>query len=199
MAINLQKGQSISLKKQVPKLEAVMCALGWDVAEKTGGFLGLFSNNADFDLDASVLCLNEADKLTSKENLIYFGNLRHFSGAINHLGDNLTGEGEGDDEQILIYLNQLPSDIHKLVFVINIYAATQRKQDFGQVKNAFVRLVNLTDKREIVRFKLSGEGYEGKQSMVMAAVTRQNDDWKMTAIGKGLNLSSLDDIMKSYS
>lgn len=198
MAINLQKGQTISLKKEAPKLEAVKCGLGWDVAQPTGGFLGLFSGKSDFDLDASVLCLNQANKLVNKNNLVYFGNLRHVSGAINHLGDNLTGKGDGDDEQILVYLNQLPPDIHKLLFVVNIYNGLQRKQDFSQVKNAFVRLVNLGNEKEIVRYSLSDNGYDNKTSMLMAEITRDNDDWTMTAIGNGLNVPNLDKLVKSY-
>jgi stress response protein SCP2 len=198
MAINLQKGQSISLKKQDPKLEAVICGLGWDVAKNRGGLGSLLFGTSDFDLDGSVLCLNKSGKLTTKQNVIFFGNLRHNSGAIKHLGDNLTGEGKGDDEQILVDLNQLPSNINKLIFVVNIYQALQRKQDFSKVENAFVRLVNLTNQKEIARYSLSGNGYEGKTAMIMAEISRQNDDWKMTAIGKGLNLPSLEHIIKSY-
>lgn len=198
MGINLQKGQRISLKKEAPKLEQLMCGLGWDVAKKKGGFLGnLFTS--DFDLDASVLCLNKDGKIKSNSEIIFFGNLRHYSDAINHLGDNLTGAGEGDDEEIVVKLPLIPENIHKLVFVVNIYNAFERNQDFSMVQNAFVRLVNLTNNQEIARYTLSGSGYQGKTGMIMAEITRVNDDWEVMARGEGFKVKSLGDMMKLYS
>ncbi|WP_373480794.1 TerD family protein [Geminocystis sp.] len=197
MAINLQKGQKISLKKEAPKLQQLMCGLGWDVAKKSGLLGGLFQ--ADFDLDASVLCLDSRGKLKSNSEIVYFGNLRHHSSAINHLGDNLTGSGSGDDEEINVNLPLIPSNISKLVFVVNIYNAIERKQDFGQVGNAFVRLVNITNNQEIVRYTLSKNGYQGKTGMIMAELTRVDDDWEMTAKGEGIIARSLGDIAKLYS
>jgi tellurium resistance protein TerD len=197
MAINLQKGQRISLKKEAPKLQQLMCGLGWDVVKK-GSLLGsLFQ--ADFDLDASVLCLDSRGKLKSNSEIVYFGNLRHHSSAINHLGDNLTGKGDGDDEEINVNLPLIPSNISQLVFVVNIYNAMERKQDFGQVQNAFVRLVNLDNNQEIVRYTLSKNGYQGKTGMIMAELTRVNDDWEMMAKGEGIIAKSLEDIVKLYS
>lgn len=196
MSINLEKGQRISLKKEAPGLEKVMCGLGWDVAQKSG-LLGLFKAN-EFDLDASVLCLTARNKLKSKSDVIYFGNLRHKSGAITHLGDNLTGKGEGDDEEILVDLPQVPADITKLVFVVNIYNALQRQQDFGQVKNAFVRLVNLKNNQEIARYNLSGTAYQGATGMILAEVYRQEDDWKMAAVGEGIKVNGLQEMMNNY-
>ncbi|MBL1210781.1 TerD family protein [Geminocystis sp. GBBB08] len=197
MAINLQKGQKISLKKEAPKLQQLMCGLGWDVAKKSGLLGGLFQ--ADFDLDASVFCLDSRNKLKSNNEIVYFGNLRHYSSAINHLGDNLTGAGDGDDEEINVNLPLIPSNISKLVFVVNIYEAMTRKQDFGQVENAFVRLVNMTNNQEIVRYTLSNNGYEGKTGMIMAELTRVGDDWEMMAKGDGIIAKSLGDIAKFYS
>lgn len=197
MAINLQKGQKISLKKEAPKLQQLMCGLGWDVAKKSGLLGGLFK--AEFDLDASVLCLDSKGKLRSNSDIVYFGNLRHNSSAINHLGDNLTGSGDGDDEEINVNLPLIPSNITKLVFVVNIYEAMARKQDFGQVENAFVRLVNLSNNQEIVRYTLSKNGYEGKTGMIMAELTRVGDDWEMTAKGDGIIAKNLGDIAKLYS
>lgn len=197
MAINLQKGQKISLKKEAPKLQQLMCGLGWDVAKKSGLLGGLFK--AEFDLDASVLCLDSKGKLRSNSDIVYFGNLRHNSSAINHLGDNLTGSGDGDDEEINVNLPLIPSNITKLVFVVNIYEAMARKQDFGKVENAFVRLVNLSNNQEIVRYTLSKNGYEGKTGMIMAELTRVGDDWEMTAKGDGIIAKSLGDIAKLYS
>lgn len=196
MAINLKKGQRISLKKEAPGLTKVMCGLGWDVSESKGLF-GLFKAN-DFDLDASVLCLTNKDKLKSKSDVVYYRNLEHSSGAITHQGDNLTGEGDGDDEQILVDLTRLPDDIVKLVFVVNIYKARQRQQSFGQVKNAFVRLVNLNDNKEIARYSLLGEEYGGKTGMILAEVYRDQEEWKMEAVGKGFMVNGLQEITNQY-
>ena len=197
MGINLQKGQRISLKKEAPSLSRLMCGLGWDVAEQSSGLRGMVQS-ADFDLDASVLCLNENDQLKGNSNVVYFGNLRHQSGAITHLGDNLTGEGEGDDEQILVDLPDVPAEISKLLFVVNIYNAVKRKQDFSQVENAFVRLVDLSNNKEIARYTLSGSDYQGKTSMLLAEVYRDNDEWKMAAIGEGSELNSLQEMVNHY-
>ncbi|GBF82766.1 TerD family protein [Aphanothece sacrum] len=175
MAINLQKGQRISLKKEAPNLTNLMGGLGWDVAEGLGGLLGLLKPH-EFDLDASVLCLNQEGKLNSNSDVVYFGNLRHKSGAITHLGDNLTGAGEGDDEQVLVELTNIPNNITKLVFVVTIYDCVNRNQDFSQVKNAFVRLVDSRNNKEIARYSLSGNGYEGKTAMILAEVYRHNDE-----------------------
>ncbi|MEC4892014.1 MAG: TerD family protein [Oscillatoria sp. PMC 1051.18] len=200
MSINLQKGQQISLKKEEPDLTQLMCGLGWDlVKQKRGGLFGAFSNTADFDLDASVLCLNAQGKVRDRSNVIYYGNLQHSSGAITHLGDNLTGEGEGDDEQVIVNLPLVPPEITKLVFTVNIYKCLEREQNFGQVNNAFVRLVNSITNREIARYNLSGQSYTNKTGMILAEVSRQNDDWQVTAIGEGIRVNSLQDLVYSYS
>ncbi|MGK7926045.1 MAG: TerD family protein [Spirulina sp.] len=198
MSINLKKGQRISLVKESPGLTRVLCGLGWDVAPSSGGFLGLFGSTYDYDLDASVLCLQASQKLRDKSDVVYFGNLRHNSGAIAHLGDNLTGEGLGDDEQIIVELPQIPPEIAKLVFVVNIYKCHQRKQDFGQVKNAFVRLVNMADNREIARYNLSGTTYSGMTGMILAEVYRDNNGWNLKAIGEGINVNGLEEVVQSY-
>ncbi|MBD2579551.1 TerD family protein [Oscillatoria sp. FACHB-1406] len=199
MAINLQKGQRISLAKEAPGLTRLMCGLGWDVA-KQGGFLGIFGGGgSNFDLDSSVICLNANEKLSNNKDVIYFGNLRHSSGAITHLGDNLTGAGEGDDEEILIDLPAVPGTINKLVIVVNIYQCVSRGQDFGQVNNAFVRLVDLANNKEIARYNLSGREYEGRTGMIMAEIYRQNGDWKMAAIGEGIRANGLEEIVRPYS
>ena len=196
MSINLQKGQRISLKKEAPNLTRVMCGLGWDVAKKDGGFFSSFS--PDFDLDAFVICLNDQQKLNSKSDIIYFGNLRHSSGAITHLGDNLTGEGAGDDEQIIVDLPTIPAKISKLLFMVNIYDSKKRKQEFSQVQNAFVRLVDLSNNKEIARYQLSGNEYENKTGLVLGEVYRHNDEWKMAAIGNGFNANGIGEIAQRY-
>lgn len=202
MAINLQKGQRISLSKEAPGLTKVICGLGWDVIENSGGGLfGVFNSQPtqNFDLDASVICLNDQGKIMDVAEVIYYNNLKHKSGAIEHLGDNLTGEGEGDDEQIVINLNAVPSTISRLVFAVTIYDCVTRKQDFKQVKNAFVRLVNGANNKELARYNLSGQEYTGMTGLVMAEIYRHNNDWKMAAIGEGIKVTGLGDIIKSYA
>jgi len=198
MAINLQKGQRISLSKEAPGLTKLMCGLGWDVSKQGGGIFGA-SSTQNCDLDASVICLNSNDKWTNQANVVYFGNLSHSSGAITHLGDNLTGAGDGDDEQILIDLSRLPADITKLVFTVNIYNCVARKQDFAQVKNAFVRLVNVSNNQELARYNLSGTEYTGMTGMIMAEIYNHNNEWKMAAIGNGINVNGLGELLKTYT
>ncbi len=196
MTINLQKGQRISLKKEAPNLTRLMCGLGWDVAKKSGGW---FSSSPDFDLDAFVICLNENQKLTTKSDIVYFGNLRHSSKAITHLGDNLTGDGEGDDEQIIVDLPQVPDRINRLLFVVNIYDAKKRQQELSLVNNAFVRLVDLNTNKEIARYKLSGSQYQNKNGLILGEVYRHNGEWKMAAIGDAFNAQGIADIARQYS
>lgn len=196
MAINLKKGQRISLTKEDPSLQQIMCGLGWDVAPKSGGFFG---GNKQFDLDSSVLCLDTNKKLLDVKNIIYFGNLRHSSGAIAHQGDNLTGAGEGDDEIINIDLPLIPPNIVYLLFAINIYKCNERRQDFGMVENAFVRMVNRNSNQELARYNLSGEEYQGMTGMILAEVYRHNEEWKMAAVGNGFKIATLADIAKIYT
>ncbi|MHC0066502.1 TerD family protein [Nostoc sp. UIC 10890] len=200
MGINLQKGQRISLSKEAPGLTKLMCGLGWDIAKHSGGgFFGAFSNAPDFDLDASIICLDQNGKITDIGNIVYFGNLSHKSGAITHLGDNLTGAGEGDDEQVLVDLARLPKEIVKLVFTVNIYDCITRKQEFSQVKNAFVRLVNTSNNQELAKYHLSGSEYKGMTGMIMAEIYNHNNEWKMAAIGNGINVNGLEGLVKVYA
>lgn len=196
MAINLKKGQRISLTKEEPDLKQIMCGLGWDVAPKSGGFFG---GGKQFDLDSSVICLDADKKLTDVKNIIYFGNLRHSSSAIAHQGDNLTGAGEGDDEVINIDLPLIPPSIIYLVFAINIYKCQNRRQDFSMVDNAFVRLVNRTNNKELARYNLSGAEYRDMTGMILAEVYRHNNEWKMAAVGNGFKVATLADIAKLYT
>jgi stress response protein SCP2 len=199
MGINLQKGQRISLSKEAPGLTKLMCGLGWDVIKRSGGGLfGAFSNTQDCDLDASVFCLDGNGKVRDKTNVIYYGNLSHKSGGITHLGDNLTGAGEGDDEQIIVELSRLPKEIEKLVFIVNIYQCIARKQDFSQVKNAFVRLVNLSNNKELAKYNLSGSEYQGMTGMIMAEIYNHNNEWKMAAVGNGVKANGLEELVRDY-
>lgn len=199
MAISLKKGQRISLTKEAPGLKQIMCGLGWDISQKSGGFLGGLSGNNEFDLDSSVICLNADKKLTDVKNIIYYGNLLHKSSAIAHQGDNLTGAGEGDDEIINIDLPLVPQDIAYLVFAINIYKCRQRKQDFSMVENAFVRLVDRNTNKELARYNLSGSEYANMTGMILAEVYRHKDEWKMAAVGNGFKVDTLADIAKIYT
>jgi tellurium resistance protein TerD len=195
MTINLEKGQRISLKKEAPNLTRLMCGLGWDVGKKSGGW---FSTSADFDLDSFVICLEQNQKLTNKSDIVYFGNLRHSSGAITHLGDNLTGAGQGDDEQIIVDLPQVPERLSKLMFMVNIYDSQKRKQELSQVKNAFVRLVDLGTNKEIARYQLSGNQYQNKNGLILGEVYRHNGEWKMAAIGDAFDAQGIGDIAQKY-
>ena len=200
MTITLQKGQRISLSKEAPGLTQITCGLGWDVAKKSGGgFFGAFSGGQDFDLDASVLCLDRNKKISDIKDIVYFGNLQHSSRSIIHQGDNLTGAGDGDDEVIVVDLPKIPQRITRLVFVVNIYDCIQRKQDFSQVENAFVRLVNRANNQELARYQLSGSSYAGMTGMTLAEIYRHNDEWKMAAIGNGFKVEGLKDIVATYS
>lgn len=211
MAINLQKGQRIDLTKSGEPggagLSRIMVGLGWDEAPRGGGglFGGLFggrsSSNADIDCDASVILCGSDGRIVStqvNECLVYFGNLRHSSGAIIHQGDNLTGAGDGDDEQIMVDLYGIPSYIDKLVFIVNIYDASARGQHFGMIQNCFIRLVDMSTNRELCRFNLS-ENYNGMTGMIVGEIYRKNGEWKFSAIGQPVaNASRVTDIVEAY-
>lgn len=201
MAVNLQKGQKVNLKKDNGQaLGRVMVGLGWDPVEnrKSGGFLSsIFSGGggADIDCDASVF-LCQGGKLLGTDDVVYFGNLAHSSNAVRHMGDNLTGEGEGDDEQVFVDLDAVPDKYDKLVFVVNIYQAKERKQNFGMIKNAFIRIID--DKgTEFCRYDLS-EKYEGMTAMVFGEIYRYKGEWKFNAIGQGTTDTGLGDLAKRY-
>lgn len=176
MPINLQKGQKVDLTKTNPGLNKVLIGLGWDTNKYEGG--------VDFDLDAEAFCLGESGKVNSQEDFVFYGNLTHKSGAITHLGDNRTGEGDGDDEQITIDLSQIPADISKIDFTVTIYEAEQRRQNFGQVSNAFIRVVNEATGEELIRYDL-GEDFSIETAVVVGELYRNAGEWKFNAIGSG--------------
>lgn len=192
MSINLKKGQKIDLTKGGSGLSRIMVGLGWDEAQPAqgGGAFGLFKSKSqpkyEFDCDASVILLNEMGKLygsNAKDCLVYFGNLKHSSESIIHNGDNLTGAGDGDDEQITVDLSLLPTGVDKLVFVVNIYDGEKRNQHFGMIENAFIRLVDLRNGSEICRFNLT-EDYSGMTGMIVGEIYRYKGEWKFNAIGQ---------------
>ncbi|ABK62581.1 MULTISPECIES: TerD family protein [Clostridium] len=197
MAINLQKGQRISLTKEDSKLSRIMVGLGWDPVEQSrGGILGLlFGSSAPaIDCDASVIMLNENSKA---EEIVYFGNLKDRSSSVMHMGDNLTGEGDGDDEQILVELSKVPANISRLVFVVNIYNCVKRNQHFGMIRNAFIRILDLQNNKELLRFNLSDD-YSNKTGIYAGEIYRHGNEWKFAAIGEGDNVTGLKDMLDKY-
>lgn len=203
MAINLQKGQRVDLTKGNPGLSKIMVGLGWDPVQKSGGggLLGsLFGGGggANIDCDASVIMLGENGKLKSNKDVIYFGNLKSSDGSVQHTGDNLTGAGDGDDEQVLIDLSRVPAHIHKMVFVVNIYDSVKRKQHFGMIQNAFIRVVNSGNNQELIHYNLT-DNYSGSTSLIVGEIYRHGSDWKFGAIGTGTASPGLSDVVRSYS
>lgn len=176
MAINLTKGQKIDLTKENPSLTKIMVGLGWDV--------NMFDGGADFDLDASAFVCGANGKCTRDEDFVFYKNLTHPSGAVKHMGDNLTGEGEGDDEQIEVDLSKLPANIEKVAFTVTIYDADRRRQNFGQVSNAYIRIVDEATNTEIVHYDL-GEDFSIETAIVVGELYKHNGNWKFNAIGSG--------------
>ena len=176
MPINLQKGQKVSLTKGNPGLKKIMIGLGWDVNQFDGG--------ADFDLDAAAFLVGENGKVHTSEDFVFYGNLKHKSGSVEHMGDNLTGEGEGDDEQIEVDLGKVPEDIARIVFTCTIYEADVRRQNFGQVSNAFIRVVDESNGQELIRYDL-GEDFSIETAVVVGEIYRYNGEWKFNAVGSG--------------
>ncbi|KLK98944.1 stress protein [Bacillus pumilus] len=199
MAITLEKGQRIDLTKGKAGLTNILVGLGWDPVSQGGGFLGkLFGGEggADVDCDASVLMLKN-DKFTENKDLIYFGNLKSKCGSVEHTGDNLTGEGDGDDEQVLVNLSKVPGNVNKLVFVVNIYDALRRNQHFGMIQNAYIRIVDRSNNQELVKYNLKDD-YAGKTSLIVGELYRQENEWKFAALGNGTNDAKLADITRNY-
>jgi len=201
MSINLKKGQKIDLTKGGGSgLKRVMVGLGWDEVSQ-GFFSSLFGKKEDIDCDASVILCGADGKLIPgqdiKDFLVFYNNLNYMN-AIVHQGDNRTGAGDGDDEQIMVDLQRIPSHIAKLVFVVNIYEADKKKQHFGMVKNAFIRLVDMSNGKEICKFDLS-ENYSGMTGMVVAEIYRRNGEWKFNAIGQPVrDASTVIELLKLY-
>lgn len=196
MAIRLQKGQKINLNKDGYGLSKILIGLGWDAKTEEKGFFSMFFSKGNIDCDASAILLKN-DKLNSNSDVVYFGNLKHLSNTVWHTGDNLTGEGEGDDEQIILDLNSIPKDYNKIVIVANIYKAFQRHQHFGMIENAFIRIVNLENNREICRYNLT-DNYNQKTAIIFGAVYRRGEEWKFDAIGEGTKDEGLNSLIKRY-
>lgn len=176
MPINLTKGQKVDLTKGNPGLKKIMVGLGWDVNQ--------YDSGADFDLDAAAFMLGENGKCPTEKEFIFYGTLEHTSGALKHMGDNLTGEGEGDDEQIEVDLSKIPANIMKVAFTVTIYDADVRRQNFGQVSNAFIRIVDETTGQELIRYDL-GEDFSIETAAVFGELYKNGNEWKFNAIGSG--------------
>lgn len=176
MAVNLTKGQKVDLTKGNPRLRNLRVGLGWDTNKYHGG--------SDFDLDASVFLLGANGKVRSNLDFVYYGNLKHNSGSVEHLGDNLTGGGGGDDEQIKVNLAAVPADVERITVAVTIYDAENRRQNFGQVSNAYIRIVDEATHNEVIRYDL-GEDFSVETSVVVGEIYRYKGEWKFTAIGSG--------------
>lgn len=178
MSINLSKGQRIDLTKTNPGLTKVIVGLGWDTNQYDGG--------ADFDLDSSAFLLDANGKAAEESDFVFYNQLVHPSGSVEHTGDNRTGEGDGDDEQIVIDFSKVPSHIHRIAITVTIHDAEARKQNFGQVSNAFARVVNEETNEEILRFDL-GEDFSIETAVVICELYKHNGDWKFNAVGSGFS------------
>ena len=195
MAVSLMKGQKISLSKESAGLSVVTVGLGWDEAQKKKG---LFSRKEKaIDCDASAILLRNG-VLVGKEDIVYFAHLKHNSGSVIHNGDNLTGAGAGDDEQITVDLSRVPYDVDRIVFVVNIYQAVQRNQHFGMINNAFIRIVDNRNNNEICRYNLTDD-YFGSMAMIFGEIYRYNNEWKFNAMGQGTPDASLNDLVKRFT
>ena len=201
MAISLQKGQKIDLqKKDGSQLTNILVGLGWKEVQQKGGLMGLFKQKADVDIDASVIMLNANGKIPTKEEVIFFNHKDHLSGCVHHCGDNLVGGkmgGMDDSEQILVDLTRVPQNIDRIVFVVNIYNCVQRKQHFGMVENAYIRIVDKGAGETIASYNLT-EDYSGKTSMVVGEIYRRGDGWKFNAIGQPGYDPGIADLVNRY-
>ncbi|WP_282171355.1 TerD family protein [Cytobacillus firmus] len=178
MGIQLSKGQRIDLTKTNPGLTKAIIGLGWDTNKYSGGH--------DFDLDASAFLADENSKCANDHDFIFYNNLQHPSGAVIHTGDNRTGEGDGDDEQLVVDFTKIPSHVHRIGITVTIHDAELRQQNFGQVSNAFVRLVDESNNQEMLRFDL-GEDFSIETAVVFCELYRHGNDWKFNAIGSGFS------------
>ena len=176
MPINLSKGQKVDLTKGNASLKHIMVGLGWDV--------NAFDSGADFDLDDSAFMCGANGKCPTEKEFVFYGNLEHPSGAVKHQGDNLTGEGDGDDEQIFVDLKAIPESVDKIAFTVTIYEAQERRQNFGQVSNAYIRIVDEDTNQELIRYDL-GEDFSIETAIVVGELYRHNGEWKFNAIGSG--------------
>lgn len=196
MAISLVKGQKVDLTKGNAGLSKVIVGLGWDPLQAKSGFFGM-KKAANVDCDASALLLDANGKLSGEKSLVCFYNKQSGCNTVVHSGDNITGEGDGDDEQIIVELNRVPAEVQKILCVVNIYECEARKQDFGMIKSAYIRIVNPSNNQELIRFNLSDD-YSGKTALVVGELYRHNGEWKFNAIGEGTHAAHVDIFARQY-
>ena len=192
MSINLQKGQKIELTKGNASLSRVMVGLGWDEAVPAAN-----RQNQEIDCDAIAFLLDSNEKIAAKSDVVFFNNLEHTSGCVVHQGDNLTGAGDSDDEQILVDLAGLPAQYERVVILVSIYKASEKGQHFGMIENAFIRLVDTANGRELCKYNLS-ENYSGMTSMIFGEIYRHNGEWKFNAIGQPLQIWGVAQLAERY-
>ena len=188
MAITLSKGQKVSLTKGNPGLKHIVVGLGWDTNKYDGGF--------DFDLDSAAFLLDENGKVNADTDFVFYNNLKHSSGAVEHLGDNLTGEGDGDDEQVKVDLSLVPQNISKIAFTVTIHEALERRQNFGQVSNSYVRVIDEDTNQELSNYEL-GEDFSIETAIVVCEIYRHNGEWKFNALGSGFE-GGLEALCKNF-
>lgn len=188
MAITLSKGQKVSLTKGNPGLKHIVVGLGWDTNKYDGGF--------DFDLDSAAFLLDENGKVNADTDFVFYNNLKHSSGAVEHLGDNLTGEGDGDDEQVKVDLSLVPQNISKIAFTVTIHEALERRQNFGQVSNSYVRVIDEDTNQELLNYEL-GEDFSIETAIVVCEIYRHNGEWKFNALGSGFE-GGLEAVCKNF-
>lgn len=195
MSVSLQKGQKVSLTKENAGLSAVVVGLGWDEVEQSKR--GFFAPKPQpIDCDASAILLKNG-KFCNKNDLVYFGQLQHPSGTVRHMGDNLTGAGDGDDEQIFVDLASVPAEYDRIVIVVNIYDCLKRNQHFGMIRNAFIRLVDGKTGVEMCKYNLT-EDYSGSTAMIFGEIYRHNGEWKFSAVGQPTNDPGLGELTRRY-
>ncbi len=195
MSVKLQKGQKVSLSKENAGLSTVVVGLGWDeVEQKRKGFFA--PKPQPIDCDAFAILLKNG-KLVDNNDVVYFGNLTHYTQSVRHMGDNLTGAGDGDDEQIIVDLNSVPGEYDRIVIAVNIYQARERKQHFGMIQNAFIRLVDGRNNSEMCIYNLT-ENYSNQTAMLFGEVYRHNGEWKFNAVGQGTTDNSIGEFARRY-
>lgn len=196
MSVNLVKGQKVDLRKtNGGTLRKVVVGLGWDEVEKKG-FFSAFKKSSPIDCDASaIIC--RSGKLVDDSDIVYFGNLKHKTGSVIHMGDNLTGAGDGDDEQITVDLEKLPSNCDKVVFIVNIYQSLERGQHFGMISNAFIRIFDAETNQELCKYNLT-ENYNGMTGMIFGEMCRCNSIWQFDAIGQGTHDNDIRSLAKRF-
>lgn len=188
MAITLKKGQKIDLTKGNPSLRNLKLGLGWDINSFDSGY--------DYDLDVSIFMVGKSGRVERDEDFIFYNNLKHISGSIEHLGDNRTGEGDGDDEEILVALDKIPNHIERIAVTVTIYEAQKRRQNFGQVNNSYVRVLNSDNEQEVLRYDL-GEEFSIETAITVCEIYRHNGEWKFSAVGSGFE-GGLESLCKNY-